>query len=284
MNFRVPILCCVDNSQPTILTNVMVSRPVTNFRANPSNLGTYAQCRLKFKLLVLDRLDKEYPARGAALAFGSNIHETFRDFFILVPELRSVQKLLEMAQRIFRLNPERFDSREELLAHWERAKVTLRQFAQNEDLTARPVLVEQNLYRNFDDFTMSGKIDRIDREPDGLFHVIDYKTGKPRPERLPLQIYAALAADRYKVDELRVSYLYLESDASSWVTEHASQAFVDEGISEVRRRMTEMRAETEFAAQPGPLCGWCQFLPICDEGRAYLDSRPAPLTQEELPM
>jgi len=284
MNFRVQILCCIDNSWPTILINGMVSRPVTDFRANPSNLRTYAQCRLKFKLLVLDRLDKDYPAKGAALAFGSNIHETLRDFFVLGPRLRSEQKLLEIAQRIFRLNPERFESKEELLGHWERANVTLQQFAQNEDLTARPVLVEQNLYRNFDDFTMSGKIDRIDREPDGLYRVIDYKTGKPRPERLPLQIYAALAADHYKVDELRVSYLYLESDACNWVTEHASRDFVDEGIDEVRRRMAEIRAETEFAAQLGPLCGWCQFLPICDEGRAYLDSRPTPLTQEELPI
>ena len=31
-----------------------------------------------------------------------------------------------------------------------------------------------------------------------------------------------------------------------------------------------------FAATPNALCGWCDFLPICEQGREFVAQRGAP--------
>ena len=56
---------------------------------------------------------------------------------------------------------------------------------------------------------MAGRIDRIDRRPDGSVAIVDYKTGKARDqedadESLQLSLYAIAAAEKwgYKVGAL----------------------------------------------------------------------------------
>jgi hypothetical protein len=34
-------------------------------------------------------------------------------------------------------------------------------------------------------------------------------------------------------------------------------------------------AEREYPASPGPLCGYCDFLEICREGKGFAKSHPA---------
>ena len=38
--------------------------------------------------------------------------------------------------------------------------------------------------------------------------------------------------------------------------------------------------EREYPASPGPLCGYCDFLEICGDGKGFLESCPAALEGE----
>ena len=53
-----------------------------------------------------------------------------------------------------------------------------------------------------------------------------------------------------------------------------------QGLEDVRRQVAMIVAEREYPASPGALCGYCDFLEICRDGRAFLEFQPAALEQE----
>lgn len=264
----------------------MPTPKVSSIRASPSNLRLFRECRYRFKLAVIDGRDKEFPLQSAPLTMGSNVHAALTRFFGRDPGERSEKVLLQDLRDVWKKNRHGFETKEVAQEYWRQAGDALQHFARTEDILARPVMLEEYLSRDVDDFTISGRIDRVDRDPDGRYHVIDYKTGKQRqpPERLATQIYSALATNELKTDELRFSYLYLGRERDSWVTEEVTLQFIDEGLDEVRRQMVLIRAETDFPAKPSPLCEWCQFPTICDDGRKYLARRSISLTDDDLPI
>lgn len=39
-------------------------------------------------------------------------------------------------------------------------------------------------------------------------------------------------------------------------------------------------AEREYPASPGPLCGYCDFVEICPDGKSFVESQPAAPEEE----
>jgi DNA helicase-2/ATP-dependent DNA helicase PcrA len=82
--------------------------------------------------------------------------------------------------------------------------------------------------------TLRGRVDRVDRLPDGEYELIDYKTGRPRSaaqlrEDVQLSLYAVGAREAWGLPSSRQSYLYVLDDAKvplpveevdrDWITE-----------------------------------------------------------------
>jgi len=113
----------------------------------------------------------------------------------------------------------------------------------------------------------------LDRDRDGL-HIIDYKTGAPRePDPLQLQMYGLIAARKFDRAPIRASYHYLET--GDWITQEATQETMAQALEDVRQQVAVIVAEREYPASPGPLCGYCDFLEICREGKGFVPSHPA---------
>jgi len=129
-----------------------------------------------------------------------------------------------------------------------------------------------------DSLALLGRIDRIDRDDAGL-HIIDYKTGTPRePDPLQLQMYGLIVVREFDPAPIRASYHYLET--GEWVTQGATEETMARALEDVRQQVAVIVAEREYPASPGPLCGYCDFLEICPEGRDFIESEPAELEGE----
>ena len=108
-----------------------------------------------------------------------------------------------------------------------------------------------------------GRIDRVDRAPDGL-EVIDYKTGKQRADELKddlqLPIYSLACENIYKQYPIRLTYMFLGDD---------TQYEVFYEIDDLKRIRTEILEiinqinQTDFLATPGHVCNYCQYKKIC---------------------
>lgn len=110
-------------------------------------------------------------------------------------------------------------------------------------------------------------------------HIIDYKTGSPRePDALQLQMYCLIVARKLDPAPIRASYHYLET--GNWISQEANEETMAKALENVRQQVAVIVAEREYPASPGSLCGYCDFLEICSEGRAFIESHLAAVEQE----
>jgi RecB family exonuclease len=145
--------------------------------------------------------------------------------------------------------------------------------------------------------TLGGKIDRIDRRADGSLEILDYKTGKPPRTRGPLAgappagqappsarvsrplgeddiqlaAYALLVTRKFRGRVARCTYVFLNDDLDLWFEPTDADLAAKEG--EITALCERILADGTFAATPNPLCGWCDYRPICPEGEAFAKDR-----------
>jgi CRISPR/Cas system-associated exonuclease Cas4 (RecB family) len=255
---------------------IIISMP---YPASYFRLSMFRQCRQRYKLHYVDGVADIYRKARSYLTMGEHVHGALRDLFSLPVEERSEDRLIQLMRDRWRRNREGFTDLAEEKLYGEKATAQLRLFAQREDLTIQPVAVEDFHKVEIDDtLALLGKIDRIDREGDGL-HIIDYKTGAPRePDPLQLQMYALIVAREFDPAPIRASYHYLGT--GEWITQEATEETMAQALEDVRQRVAVIVAEREYPASPGPLCGYCDFLEICRGGRGFVESHPVVLEEE----
>jgi RecB family exonuclease len=234
----------------------------------------FRQCRHRYKLHYVDDLAEVYKKPRPYLTMGEHAHGALRDLFSLPVEERSEDRLIQLMRERWRKNREGFADLAEEKLYGEKATAQLRRFAQREDLTAEPLAVEDFHKVEVDErLALLGRIDRVDRDGLGL-HIIDYKTGAPREtDPLQLQMYALIVTRKFDPAPIRASYHYLES--GEWTTQAATEETMALALEDVRQQVAVIVAEREHPASPGPLCGYCDFLEICREGKGFFKLHPA---------
>ena len=124
---------------------------------------------------------------------------------------------------------------------------------------------------------LSGRIDRIDRSPDGL-RIVDYKTGAAAREppdgyregrslQLPAYLYAAANDQPEQLHECTAELHYV-SERAAYVRVRLSGAQLagDARFTEVLAAMAEAIASGAFFYQPGEgraHCRWCDYRDVC---------------------
>lgn len=122
---------------------------------------------------------------------------------------------------------------------------------------------------------LNGMIDRIQVDADGIIHVADYKTSKSTKYlkndwfQLLTYAYVLLSTDP-TIKKVRASYIMLKHDF-----EYITAEFEVPQIMEVEQKYLEyaskIQSEAKFEPNPTILCRYCEFAPICVEGKRMLE-------------
>lgn len=129
--------------------------------------------------------------------------------------------------------------------------------------------IERGFEWSVGEHSLRGKIDRIDRLPDGAFAIVDYKTGSPKTEdtverkdKEQLWIYQ-LAMEDMGLSVTRLTYVYVLTGDRLDVD--ILQGAEREAFREsVQARMKEILA-SRFDPTPSPfICRYCDFRNICE--------------------
>jgi ATP-dependent DNA helicase UvrD/PcrA len=121
---------------------------------------------------------------------------------------------------------------------------------------------------------LNGQIDRIQRDPDNIIHVADYKTTKNKKylknDWFQLLTYAYVVyLENPNVEKIRGSYILLRHNF-----EYMTKVFNRNEILSIKDKYEDyaksIADDKLWRANPTRLCEYCSFLEFCQEGREFL--------------
>src|SRR5437763_5432150 len=253
----------------------LAGMPRKLFTATPSRLATWQDCPRRYRFTYLDR---PAPSKGAAWAHnsvGAAVHTAVAGWWALPLPRRTPTAAAALVRAKWISLGFRDDEQSE---EWrERSATMVERNVEGLDRQDEPMGVERTVGMATDRLAFSGRIDRLDRRGDDLV-IVDYKTGRhvlstdDARGSMALALYALAAARTLRRSCVRVELHHLPTgEVHAW--EH-SAAGLERHLGRAHALADEIVAASEFPANPGPMCGWCDFSAHCAEGRAAAAPKP----------
>ena len=232
------------------------------FRLSPLRVRVLNTCRLRYKYQYLERRRAQLRPQDTA---GTLVHNVLCDFFSKLPrQERTPQRLINIFQERWEALSPRYRRIPGVDQLRHRSIEQLQRFARQQDLQAEPFMVEAYFQvRLAPDLLLFGRLDRIDEEPDGTLHIIDYKTGA-HPEEVDaaqLHLYAIMVEEKLQRVVSRASFWYLD-DGLVWTTDLTDEQ-KRRALAEALAAASEMQTLTDFPPTIAPHCAHCPYLYTC---------------------
>ncbi len=238
-----------------------------------SDIDVYRTCPLKYKFARVYNIPKEQtlPQR-----FGILVHQVLERYHsqLANEELTAGVDVIreptpDKLMTLFEAGWQRHgfsDSNEERQLH-EKAVTALERYHQRfAGDRGSPMWFERSFSFRIGPHLLRGRVDRVDRHPDGSYELIDYKTGRARTKSqlkddIQLSLYQIGARESWKLDSARQSYYYLLDDER--VPLEPSQEDVIRITDTATEVATGILAQ-EFEPKPSfGACSICDFQLIC---------------------
>jgi DNA helicase-2/ATP-dependent DNA helicase PcrA len=229
-----------------------------------SDLTLYLTCPLKYKFARVFGIPQEPTINQR---FGILIHNVLERFHKEPPEeeadgLRRLTGLFEVGWR-----RTGFGSTDDELQFRDRAREALRLYWERERLAeSEPVWLEKKFDFKVGEHHVRGRVDRVDRLPEGDYELIDYKTGERKSAEelesdLQLALYRLAAGEAWEIEAATGSYYYvLDADKVAAPTKPDDAERVERTVLEVGEGILSQ----DFEPRPSPeVCGWCDYRLIC---------------------
>jgi putative RecB family exonuclease len=243
-----------------------------------SRVTTFEQCARRYRYRYVDGVREAFQSIEAFM--GQQVHETVEWMFQekgagrLPPVDEAVRRYSASFDRgwteargglrIVKKNSALEDYRRsgaQMLADFHRARF-VRDAFETVGLE-RHFLLEIGEGRRF-----QGYIDRLARDPSGIVHIIDYKTGGRPPVAFggkdgdQLEAYAVAMFAETAVDEIVLMLEYLRN--GSTLTKRIRRSDTEETARRLRARIRVAAEASVFPPTPGTLCDWCGYNDLCE--------------------
>ena len=233
-------------------------------RLSASAVETYETCPLQFKFEREWKLSRQL---HAALQYGAVVHRVLRTYYDSVRLGRP--KIGDELIQLFRddLAATRIEDEYQRDLYLKQGLIQLREFL--EGTSGRPSPKVLHTEEWFDvqmgATKVAGRIDRMDLAADGTVTIVDYKTGKARPqedadESLQLSIYAIAAREKwgYRVGEV----VFHNLDGNVPVASRRTDFQLEQARERVRDAAENIKSEN-FNPKLGFHCSFCAFRGLC---------------------
>jgi len=233
-------------------------------KLSPHSIALFKQCKLQYKFQYVDKLGDKYGKAKPYFTMANHVHATLRDLFSVTPEHRTIEsakRLLTNNWRRYRIG---FRGRTDEKRWADRALGEVTRFVTEQDVSITPMMLEAPVEAKITPgLILRGRVDRVDKEPDGTLHLIDYKTGLV-PESIDwsqLELHSLILSRIWSTAGTKVSYLYLLSGTT--YTKELGQEALNRVRWELLRVASQIRKEKDYHPSPGTACAGCDFAAIC---------------------
>jgi len=256
----------------------------------PNSLNTYIQCPFKFKCHNDKEIKAEFVEKPESF-MGQIIHLALKHLFDIaqVPaDKRRDQDLGQLVRHFWARMPKsgfskdywNSEERRRLFGSREQEKVfglqtiaILKNYIAGADLSVIPLSLEAWMDCQVGEFTIAGRIDRIDQDSESSVSVWDYKTGKLPyhdsvekmiEENVQIPIYAVIASKCNPfAKQIRVGLVYIKYSKIfdiTWTKEQLKK--IEDRIVNI---IKEAKDNHEFLPRINKLCPWCEYRNVCPD-------------------
>ena len=165
-----------------------------------------------------------------------------------------------------------FGSSDDELQYRDRAVAALTRYHERHLRSdSSPVWLERSFNFRIGPHQLRGRVDRVDRTPEGGYELIDYKTGEKRSsvttsDDVQIPLYRMGAREAWQIEADSGSYWYVLDDERETVEGQPDDA------ERVERTVLEVAGGIEsqdFEPRPSPqVCSWCDYRLICPASEA----------------
>jgi len=229
-----------------------------------SDLDLYLTCPLKYKFSRVFGIPQEPTINQR---FGILIHNVLERFHKEGDEDEGdgLDRLMGLFEAGWRRSG--FGSSDDELQFRDRAREAMRLYWEREsESEGEPVWLERKFDIRIGPHHVRGRVDRVDRLPDGSHELIDYKTGLRKSEAelendLQLALYRLAAREAWGLESSSGSYYYvLDADKVVAPVGPDDAERVERTVLEVGEGVLGQ----DFEPRPSPTtCSWCDYRLIC---------------------
>ncbi len=226
-----------------------------------SDIQTYLSCPLKYKFARVFRIPSE-PTLNQR--FGILVHQVLERFHAAPDSSRTLPELLNLLDSGWRRGGFG-DSGEERQLRAKATQSLLRYHDRFQTEDGEPVWFEKSFQFKIGPHVLRGRVDRVDKLPDGGYELIDYKTGRPRTaaqlrDDVQLSLYAVGARESWELDAAQQSYYYVLDDEKVAVGRTEARESIEETVHTVADGILSQG----FEPTPGfTACSQCDFRIAC---------------------
>jgi DNA helicase II / ATP-dependent DNA helicase PcrA len=225
-----------------------------------SDIETYRLCPLKYKFARVFRIPQEPTINQR---FGIVVHQVLERFHA------GGGGSLEDLMRLFEASWWRSgfgDSNDELQFRQKAVAALTRYWELDSARESEPAWFERSFSFRLGPHLLRGRVDRVDRLPDGRYELIDYKTGKAKTasqlrEDVQLSLYQMGARESWELETSAQSYYYV-LDNEKVPVEHSEDEL--ERVRGTVATIAEGILGQDFEPTPSPdICPFCDYRIIC---------------------
>lgn len=243
-------------------------------RLSVSKTKTFIDCKKKFQYAYIEKLPrKEWEHH----TFGKFCHKVLEDFHLayINGSTEPFNKTMSKAFKDAVIEYKNLMTQEMKKECWEIIDQYLKLISLDKKNNSLPNVLACEKSFNFalsEKVSLNGMIDRVQIDADNVLHVCDYKTVKNKKYikndffQLLTYAYVMLLEDP-SLTKIRASYILLRHNFEYITTEFSVPEIltIKDKYLEYARQMIE---EKEFTPNPTPLCGYCDYLNSCPEGKS----------------
>ena len=229
-----------------------------------SDLDLYLTCPLKYKFARVFGIPQEPTINQR---FGILVHNVLERFHKEWAEGEEVG--LERLMDLFEAGWSRtgFGTSDDELQYRDRAREAMRLYWERESVAeGEPVWLERKFDFKVGPHHVRGRVDRVDRLPDGDHELIDYKTGERKSEAdlesdLQLALYRLAAREAWDLEASTGSYYYvLDAEKVAAPVKSDDAERVERTVLQVGEGVLGQDFEPTPSAR---VCSWCDYRLIC---------------------
>ena len=258
-----------------------------------SQLSTYEDCPLKYKLCYRDRIKRDI--EGVEAFLGTMVHETLKKCYddVRLTKLNSLNDLLAYYDKLWQENWHDSIVITKVAvtqAHYHNlGRILLETYYKRYAPFDSDMTISTEMRLNFaldgeGKYRMTGFIDRLSRTSEGVYQIHDYKTSAYLPSQedvdndRQLGLYHIGIQKRWPdIRDVRLVWHYLAFDREL-VSSRSAEAIANLA-QDAMRLIDEIESTEDFPPRESGQCDWCEYPDLCPVRKHFYTVEALPVNE-----